>query len=232
MAKTAKNVVSSDGIDKELLKSLVDATNAGTIAYVSQVQGQPLLSHVPPLIEINVTMLDPNDGTRVAARSTQAAVDYLAVDDKNTAPIAEKTAHNYTVMTGVTLPAAKKRGNTAGSGAPTKYPFADMVLGASFFSADSEHAKGDALKALGSTVSSQNRKYATETGETKTQKRAKRDETTKKPILDANGKKIIETVVLPVFKYERKFTIRHVDAGYKSGDWVAPASGALIGRTV
>jgi hypothetical protein len=221
----------SDNIDKAFLKSLVDATAAGTIVYVSQVQGQPLLSHVPPLIEINPAMLDPNDGTKVAARTTQAAVDYLAAPAAE-ATVADKASpSHYAILTGVSLPEAKKRGNTAGSGAPTKYPFADMPVGGSFFSANSEHAKGDALKALGSTVSSQNRKYATETGETKTQKRAKRGDDNK-PLLDEHGKKIIETVTLPVLKYERKFTIRAVPAGYKSGDWVAPEAGALIGRTV
>lgn len=218
----------SDGIDKAFLKSLVDATAAETIAYVSQVQGQPLLSHVPPLIEINPAMIDPNDGTKVAARTTQAAVDYLAAPVAATADKASPS--NYAILTGVTLPEAKKRGNTAGSGAPTKYPFADMPVGGSFFSANSEHAKGDALKALGSTVSSQNRKYATETGETKTQKRAKRGDDNKPIMVD--GKKVIETVTLPVLKYERKFTIRAVPAGYKSGNWVAPEAGALIGRTV
>jgi hypothetical protein len=106
-----------------------------------------------------------------------------------------------------------------------------MPVGASFFSADSEHKNGNALKALGSTVSSQNRKYATPDGDkTKTVKQAKRGED-KKPILDENGKKVIETD-LPVLKYERKFTIRPVVAGQKYGEWTAPANGALIARTL
>jgi hypothetical protein len=106
-----------------------------------------------------------------------------------------------------------------------------MEVGSSFFSADSEHKKGDALKALGSTVSSQNRKYAEETGEHKSVTRAVRDEHNKAK-LDANGKKITETVTLPVLKYNRKFTIRAVVGGQKYGDWTAPANGALIARTV
>lgn len=230
--------MANDGIDTKLLKQIVTTTNSGpdAVFYVSQVQGQPMLAHNPPLIMVNTGLIDPTDGTKCASRATAAANDYLA------APVVangngNKAAHNYTIMTGIALPEAKKRGNTSGSGAPTKYPFADLPVGGVFFSGNSEHTKGDAVKALGSTVSAQNEKYSKQkmengVGVTKTVTRAVRDKTTKKAQIGTDGKKVTETVNLPVKEYERKFTIRPVPAGYKSGDWVAPEAGALVGRTI
>jgi len=211
-------------VDRAYLKTIVDATNAGKPAYVGQVMGQPMIA--AGLIEINGDVSNPNDPSQVLCRATSAAVDYLAGD------AVAKSTGNYAILSGITLPPAKKRGNTAGSGAPTKYPFADMQVGSVFFSANSEHNKGDAVKALGSTVSAQNDKYAEPTGEMKTVTRAVRDPVTKKAKIGADGKKETETVQLPVKKYNRKFTIRPVQAGYKSGDWVAPEDGALVARTI
>ena len=160
MAKDKTVKVASDGIDKVLLKQIVDATMSNTLVYVSQVQGQPMLAHSPALIEINSSIVDPNDGTKVACRATADAAAYLMAG--NPAPTASNgEASKYTIMTGVALPEAKRRGNTSGSGAPTKYPFDQLEVGGVFFSANSEHKKGDAVKALGSTVSSQNNKYST-----------------------------------------------------------------------
>lgn len=221
-------------MDKEFLTSLVTATDAGQVMYVSQVQGQPLLAHNPPLIEINPAIVDPSDGTKVACRALPAAKDYLAANQgSNAAPVGDKPA--YQVMTGIELPKAKRRGNPNGSGAPTKYPFADMEVGAVFFSGNSEHKKGDAVKALGSTVSAYNEKNSEQivengVGKTKTVTRAVRDKDTKKAVIGADGKKVTETVELPVKKYNKKFTIRPVPKGYKSGNWEAPEDGALIGR--
>jgi hypothetical protein len=234
MAKSATKVAQRDtGIDISLLKKVMDATAAGQIVYLSSEQGKAMAVHTPPLIEVNTQMLDPMDDTKAAVRATLAATVYLAETGTVDKMIGgtPTAIGNYAIITGAVLPEPKKRGNSFGSGAPTKYPFADLPVGGMFFSANTEHAKGDAVKALGSTVSSQNRKYAIETGETKTQKRAKRDDNNQ-PILDANGKKIVETVTLPVLKYERKFTIRPVIAGKTYGNWTAPADGALIGRTV
>jgi hypothetical protein len=224
MAKAPKT-----SIDTALLQKVVAATDAGQLIYLSQAEGGAFVQHNPPLIEVNTGILDPNDSTKAAVRATQAAKDYLAAQ----AGSAEQTngeAPKYAIITNAVLPEARKRGNVAGSGAPTKYPFADMPVGASFFSADSEHKNGNALKALGSTISSQNRKHGEETGETKTVKRAKLGPD-KKPVL-VDGKKVTETVTLPVLKYNRKFTIRPVVGGQKYGEWVAPANGALIARTI
>ena len=229
MAKSAKSVT-SDGINKELLSQIV----AGTVSFVSQPDGLPMLQHVPPLIEVNTAMLDPSDNTKAAVRATAAAGAYLA--NGVSAPVGAAPASTYAIITGAVLPEAKKRGNTSGSGAPTKYPFAELPIGGMFFSANTEHAKGNAVKALGSTVSAQNNKYATQemengVGKTKTVTRAVRDKTTHKAILGPDGKKVTETVALPIKQYERKFTIRPVVGGQKYGEWTAPADGALIART-
>ncbi len=222
----------SDGIDKGYLKQIVDATTAGTAIYIGQVMGQPMLAHNPPLIEINPAVTNPADPTQVICRSLPAAADYLAapVDGAGAA-----TASKYEVISNVKLPAAKRRGNPS-HGGPSKYPFESMEIGAAFFSPDTEHKKGNAVKALGSTVSSQNKKFSEQVvkdgvPQTKTVTRAVRDKQTHKAVLGPDGKKQTETVTLPVLDYTRKFTIRPVEAGVKYGEWVAPSNGALIGRS-
>ena len=227
MAKASKTT-----IDVALLSKVIAATDAGQLIYLSQAEGGAFVAHNPPLIEVNTGLLDPNDQTKAAVRATQAAKDYVASQSQGNQTNTATEPSKYEIITGAVLPEARKRGNVAGAGAPTKYPFADMPVGGSFFSADSEHKNGNAVKALGSTVSSQNRKYAEETGEHKTVTRAVRDKTTHKAQLDAEGKKVTETISLPVLKYNRKFTIRPVVGGQKYGEWTAPANGALIARTV
>lgn len=200
---------------------------AGEVTYISKNDGMPLVQ--AGLIEVNTEMVDANGNA--ACRATADGIAAVAPKTAKTAP-ATAEAPKYAIITNAVLPPAKKRGNLTGSGAPTKYPFADMPVGGSFFSANSEHNKGDAVKALGSTVSSQNRKYAVETGEHRTITRAVRDKKTHTAVLNADGSKQMETVSLPVLKYERKFTIRPVKGGDKYGDWVAPEDGALVARTV
>jgi hypothetical protein len=217
-------------INTALLQKVVAATAAGQLIYLTKAEATPLIE--AKLIEVNTDLLDPSDNTKAASRSLPAAQEYLnSKAGGQSAGSAPAETSKYEIITNAVLPEAKKRGNVAGAGAPTKYPFADMPVGASFFSADSEHKNGDALKALGSTVSSQNRKYAEETGQFKTVTRAIRDENNKAK-LDENGKKITETVQLPVLKYNRKFTIRAVVGVQEYGGWKAPANGALIQRTV
>jgi len=207
-------------IDK--LKEIVANDAAGVQSYISAADGQPLVQ--AGLIEVNIELKNPANEAEVACRSTDAG--------KAKAAEAPKAHGNYQIIAGAVLPPPKKRGNSSGSGAPTKYPFADLPVGGSFFSANSEHAKGDAVKALGSTVSAQNDKYSEPTGEMKTVTRAVRDKQTKKAVLNADGSKQTETVQLPVKKYNRKFTIRPVIGGQTYGSWVAPSDGALVARTV
>ncbi|SRR6266705_6361022 len=243
MAKSAKSnaVVAGSGIDRDLLNQIVTATAANSFVYTSPTAHQPMLAHVPPLVEVNTTMVDPTDATKFATRATGDAAAFLAATaaeaaSANGAPSEAAKPSAYAIITGAVLPEPKKRGNAFGAGAPTKYPFADLPVGGMFFSANTEHAKGDAVKALGSTVSSQNRKYAdpvVENGVAKTKKvtRAIRGEDNKAK-LGPDGKKLTETVDLPELKYNRKFTIRPVTGGQKYGEWTAPADGALIARTL
>lgn len=220
----------SKKIDSALLSRIVAATTAGQLIYLTKAEATPLIE--AKLIEVNTDLLDPNDNTKAATRALPAAQEYLSKSGNADQASGSTEGSKYALITNAALPEPKKRGNSAGAGAPTKYPFADMQVGQSFFSADSEHKNGDAVKALGSTVSSQNRKYAEETGETKTVTRAVRDEKNKAKLDPETGKKITETVTLPVLKYNRKFTIRPVVGGQKYGEWTAPANGALIARTV
>ncbi len=231
MAKGAKSTATADGIDKGVLAQIV----AGTVTHVSQAVGLPMVTHAPPLIEVDTAQLDA--AGNALCRATADAQAYLSNGVAAPQAQAAAPASNYAIITNAVLPEAKKRGNSFGAGAPTKYPFADLTVGGMFFSANSEHTKGDAVKALGSTVSSQNNKYSepvVENGVVKTKKvtRAVRDPQTHKAIIGADGKKQTETVDLPVKSYNRKFTIRPVTGGQSYGEWTAPADGALIARTV
>lgn len=211
-----------------LLKSIVANDAAGTPSYVSA-EAKPLVD--AGLIEVNLEVKNPNDPSQVLCRATEAGKAKVAQNGATT-QAAPKAGSNAMIITGAVLPPAKARGNRSGSGAPTKYPFADLDVGRMFFSPNSDHAKGDAVKALGSTVSAQNDKYSEPTGEKRTVTRAVRDKQTKKAVLNADGSKQTETVELDVKKYNRKFTIRPVEGGKSYGSWTAPADGALVARTV
>src|SRR5712664_592683 len=155
----AKNTKSVGGIDRGLLAQIVAATNAGSFVYSSAAAHQPMIANVPPLVEVNTAMVNPQDSTQFATRATSNAAAFLAATPmtaSGNAPAIASEAHKYEIIMGAVLPEPKKRGNSFGAGAPTKYPFAELGVGGAFFSANSEHAKSDAVKALGSTVSSQN----------------------------------------------------------------------------
>lgn len=221
-------------IDRELLSQIVAATKAGAFVYTSKLAYQPLLANVPALVEVNDAMPDPSDATKFATRATADGVAFAETPEPASAPAngaAVAAVSNYPILKNVVLPEAKKRGNiSGGQGAPTKYPFAQLEVGDTFFSPNSDHKNKDAHKSLGSTVSAQNDKYSEPTGEMKSVTRAVRDPETKKAKLGPDGKKITETVQLPVKKYARKFTIRQVTGGKNYGEWTAPSDGALIAR--
>lgn len=210
----------------KLLAEIVANDAAGVQSYVS-VEAKPLVD--AGLIEVNIEV--KNDAGQVLARATEAGKAKVAAGGSTEQAKPSGSTHAV-IVTGAVLPPAKKRGNSSGSGAPTKYPFADLEVGGMFFSPNSDHAKGDAVKALGSTVSAQNDKYSEPTGEMRTITRAVRDKQTKKAVLNEDGSKKQETVQLPVKKYNRKFTIRPVVGGQTYGNWTAPADGALVARTV
>ena len=211
------------GINTEVLKALVTATQTVGFGYVSAVDGKPMLQHQPPLIQVDTTEVDGSGNAK--ARVTEAAVSYLASLAARPAGSVQQLG---TMVTGFIAPAAKKRGNAAGVGAPSKYPFDQLEVGGQFFVGNSEVEKGDAFKTLSATVSSANRKNSEETGETHVVKRAKRGED-RKAIL-VNGQKVIEEVTEKVRKSLKHFKIVAIEGGVEYGSWKAPENGAMVIR--
>lgn len=221
MAKKPKPTEDKSNVNVEILKAIAASTDT---FYISKDDGLPLLN--ANLIEVNGEMLDANGNA--AARLTEAGQALLDKSASNAAPGVTTDAPKasaYGIITNAVLPASKRGGK--GGGAPTQYPFADLPVDGSFFVPVSEKHP-DPVKTLGSTVSSANMRFAVDTGEKKTVKRAKRDG--RKALRDAAGNKIVESVEVPVYKFERKFSIRGVEKGKQYGEWVAPEDGALIAR--
>ena len=217
MAKAPKK----SAINMKLLASIANATEQ---SYISKDDATPLLANDPVLIEVNTGMLDGNGNA--AVRLTAAGAKLVADATPGTVATGEAPkASPYAIISNAVLPPSK-RGNKGG-GAPTQYPFADLEVGQSFFVPKSDKHP-DPVKTLGSTVSSANMRYAVKTGETKEVSRAKRGEGNKAVLVDGN--KVMEKVQVPVYKFERKFSIRGVEKGKSYGEYVAPADGALIAR--
>lgn len=176
------------------------------------------------LIEVNTGDIDEND--MAACRLTQKGLEGMG---KNTNTNAASTGSKFALIDNAVLPESKRGfGRKAGE---SKYPFADMNLGQSFFVSNDEVEGGDALKKLTSTVSNMNNRYRTETGEMQTVTRTVRGEGNK-AVLNEDGSKRKETKQVPVYKQDRKFSIRAVEAGKEYGGWKAPANGALIARVL
>ena len=187
----------------------------------TQAVGEPLLKQ--GLIMVDTT--DVNENGEAKATLTQKGIDGMPVA-KNATPAA---ASSFALLDGVVLPESKRGfGRAAGT---SKYPFATMEVGKSFYVGNAEVDGGDAVKKLTSTVSNMNNKYRTATGENETKTRTKRGDGNK-AVVDAEGNKVKETVTVPVYKQDRKFTIRPVKAGEVYGTWTCPADGAIIQRTL
>lgn len=188
---------------------------------VTQAVGEPLLKQ--GLIEVDTSDVDENGAAKAVL--TQKGIDGMPAP-KSTA-VAAPAASSFALIDNVELPESKRGfGRVAGA---SKYPFADMNVGQSFFVANAEVEGGDALKKLTSTVSNMNNKYRTDTGATESKTRTKRGEGNK-AVLDEAGKKVKETVTVPVYKQDRKFTIRPVKANVAYGGWTPTADGAVIKR--
>lgn len=224
MAKKPKSV---ENPTIAALAAIAKATDAGQTYFMSSVEGGPLASNNPPLIDVNQTMLDPTDPSKAAVRLTDAGKAMLGNASMPSVANAEApaTQSQYAIIANAKLPESKRRGG--GGGAPIKYPFDSLDVGASFFVPKSaEHE--NPVKTLGSTVSSANMRYAEEDG-TKTVTRAKRGPKNK-AVRDEAGNKVMETVTVKKWKMTRKFTIRGVESGKPYGEWTAPSDGALIQR--
>lgn len=212
----------------ELLRKIADSTATGALVYVGKDDGQPLIGHNPPLISVDASQHDPNDGSKIAAHLTDAGAAYLASHNGHAKP----ATHMFAIETGIVLPKSKRGGG--GGGAPTKYPFETMEVGSSFFVANTDVNKGDAVKTLASAAGSANQRYSEDVIEngqvkTKTVTRVKRDNKNK-AVKDAQGNNVKETVTIHEKKATRKFVVRPVKGGVQYGSWTAPADGAIVQR--
>lgn len=210
-------------LNKTVLAALMAIQTSGRVT--SEV-GKPLLEQ--GLIEVNTA--DIVDGM-AAARLTQKAIDSLP--KAKAAPSASQAASSFEIITNAVPPESRKgKGREAG---PSKYPFDSLQLNQSFFVANTEDMP-NAVKTLQSALSNAMNKHRVavmENGQPKTEMvtRTKRG-ADHKAMVDAEGKKVKETVSVPVYNYPVKFIIRAVKAQQACGEWVAPADGALITRTV
>ena len=206
-------------VNKTVLAALtrIQATGRAT-----QAEGEPLVKM--GLIEVNTGDIDDNGAA--LARLTQKGIDSMPVNkNSNAAPAASA----FALIDGVVLPESKRGFGRAAGG--SKYPFASMEVGKSFYVGNAEVDGGDAVKKLTSTVSNMNNKYRTPTGQVVSKIRTKRGDGNK-AVLDSEGKKVKETVDVATYTQDRKFTIRPAKAGEKYGAWECPADGAIIQRTL
>lgn len=215
----------------QLLRAIANATAANAVVYVTQNDAVPFMQHNPQLISIDPNAIDPSDGSKRGASVTEAGVDYLNQHQEGA-----KTAPQFSVQAvGFERPKVKRVGGF-GAGAPTKYPFETMEKGTIFFVANSDVAKGDAVKTMNSAVGSANQRFAVEKKDSngnvimKPVTRAKRGDDNK-AIKGPDGKNITETVQLPEKEFTRKFVVSRVEGGKQYGEFVAPADGAVVMRS-
>lgn len=205
--------------------SLLSGIGNGSVTHISRPDAMPLLEE--GLIGVDGNTLDSNGNARVWL--TDAGKSVLPNGSAAKHEFANSDTPLYQVIGGLTfVPSEKKRAGRGGGGAPTIYPWATMELHGSFFvPVSAKHP--DPVKSMTSAVSSANMKFSIEVGDAKPKTRAKRGEGNK-ALLDANGDKIMETVMRRDREAVKKFDLRAVTAGEKIGDWVAPSNGVLIGR--
>jgi hypothetical protein len=161
------------------LAAVIAATNAGSFVYTSaEAHKQALESG---LVEVNPSMT--NEAGELATRATQKGIDSMS--QTNTAP---KSKPQFTIEDDVALAPVAGRGRTGGE----TYPFDQLKVNQSFFVPNSDE-RPNVAKSLASTVSSANRRYATEiAGQTR---------------VDRKGNTV------PALEYSRKFVLRSVEGG-------------------
>lgn len=217
-------------INVNKLKELITATASEQgFGYVNADDGKPMVEQ--GLIIVNAQQPNPANAAEVAAKAQPAAQVYLDGLGPQTAQVNNGAAVGVgqIITAAFVAPAAKRRGNAPGAGAPSKYPFEQLTVGGQFFVGNSQVEKGDAFKTMSATVSSTNRRNSEETGETVSVERAKRGED-KKPILNPDGSKVMETITQKKRKALKHYKIVAVEAGKVYGEWTAPENGAVIIR--
>jgi hypothetical protein len=212
-------------MNHDILRAIANANAANANFYVSASEGKPLVSHKPPLIEVDSTHVDPDDSTKIAARLTKAGHEMIAETGHTTA----HTKPIYAVETGGFVAPKSKRGGGTRNSAPSKYDFEGMDVGAFFFVPNSDVKGEDAVKTVGSAVGAANQKYSEATGEHKSVTRAKRD-AKNRAIKDADGANVTETVEVAVKKALRHYKVSRVHGGVSYGAFTAPDDGAVVHR--
>jgi hypothetical protein len=177
-------------VTKKHLDEIEEATKNDSFVFVN---AKDYEKHIADgLIEINTELVDA-DG-KVAARTTSKLGETVKI----------ATATGFEIVKGL-KPAPAKRGGER----KEVYPFSELEVGDTFLIEASEKYPEPA-KQLASTVSAAGRRFATESGETKTNKKGN---------------------VVPILNYTRKFVIRPVTPGmtYDSG-FVESKLGARVFR--
>ena len=160
------------------------------------------------LIELNGSM---TEGDKIAARTTDKGLelyengDSVGTVNTDNQPADEPATNQgtqpmtaFTIDNAVPVPAIKRSGATT-----SIYPFDNLEVGQSFFVPATEDMPNPG-KSLASTVSSASKRYATETGTRElTRKNRKTGEQ--------------ETVNVPTYDYDRKFTVRSVEENGAKG---------------
>ena len=187
MAKTnTKKTV----IDTVLLASIVTATQNNAFVYVPAKLSAPLLA--AELVEVNAAMVDTEGSS--ATRATQKGIEYMTTQTHAAPAVkpdavaaAAPTPVRFSIEKNVEIPTSKR-----GPRAVSVYPFDDMEINDSFF-IPATAEKPNPAKQLASTVSSAQRRYATQsTTETVTTRKGN---------------------VVPKLHYTRTFVLRAVPGG-------------------
>lgn len=239
-------------LNMALLASIVTATEANAFVFVSTADNAPFLAHVPPLVEVNTTVVDVEG--KIGTRATPDGVAYVKNGGatvgasasepvaQQPTPVGEKPKFNIVIATEV--PTVKRGGGNVGT---STYPFDDLPApvpgqGCPSFFVPSTADRPDPAKKLASTVSSATRRYSVldTANPTKTvkQRRIAKD-AAGNYLTDADGDYIYaydvagnvirDNVTVPNMTVVRKFVIRAVKDG---AVWGHPGvSGAAIYRT-
>lgn len=218
----------------DVLRSVANANAANAVAYVTAVDGKPLLE--AGYITVDLTNHDPNDANKVSAAITEAGAKALTASNGTADHSHTHAAHSTTMFSvikgGIELPKVSRgfKKGQGGGGREAKYPFETMEVNDFFFVANTAVKTGDAVKTLGSAAGSANQRFAKELPETETVQRAKRG-SDHKAIKGPDGKNVMETVTVHKKEFTKKFVVRPVEAGKAYGAFTAPADGAVVART-
>ena len=212
MAKNTKTAAASSlgaaavpALNAAALFKVVEASRSGSIAYLSQAEGEGLLA--AGFITVNANQPDPNDASKVAAYPTEAGAKFV---DENGGASDNSAAQGATAAPSVptfeiddNVPIAAKRRGAVGSPRESIYPFAKLEIGQSFHvpvTADMPKPN----RTLGSAVSNATKSYDVEDLDAAGNKQYDAVE-----VKDKNGN-VLRVEQRVRMKHTRVFTVRAV----------------------